>query len=109
QHPIQPIDVRYTTLGGFEYSSGEKKLDSNRDLEGIMEPLGDHEVDRLMKKSRDSDLLAVLSRAAGVIGAAAGLAVLAGEPSRKLAVQWALPLGGGLVLLDIGGLFGSEA
>ena len=108
-HEIVPLEVRYGTWEGFGYFADGNGPVSDRRLEQLALPLGDHEVTRLLRKSENSGNISFWFKAAGILGAAAGVGILAADPSRKGGIPWTVPWIGGLVFTDIGVLFGLES
>ena len=105
---LRPITMHYATVGGLQYSLGEEPLFTYRQFEDLIYPLRDFESERLLKRSEASDLNAKIFGGVGVAAFLTGAIGLLVVPSNQQTPFWATAIGGA-VLIDIGGLFGSEA
>ena len=103
-----PIDIHYTTLGGLQYSIREVPLSRDVDLEGLIQPLGDYETMRLLKRAEASDSLGRVLGGAGFLGLATGVVGILTTSRSGQTPFWITAIGSGL-LYNIGGLFRQEA
>lgn len=105
---MKPIEVEYHTVGGLQYSVDGRFLSRYEDLKELISPVRDYELNRLLKRSESSDLNSKVFGLAGFAGLATGVVGLLTSPSNQQTPFWLTAIGGG-VLIDIGGLFQSEA
>lgn len=105
---LRPVEVEYHTVGGLHYSVDGESLNRYGDFEELISPLRDYELNRLLKCSESSDFNSKIFGVAGFAGLATGVIGLLTSPSNQQTPFWLTAVGGG-VLIDIGGLFQSEA
>lgn len=105
---LRPIEIEYRTLGGLQYSIDGRLLTRYGDFEQLVSPLRDYESERLLKRSESSDLNSKIFGVAGFLGLVTGVVGLLTTPSNQQTPFWVTAIGGS-VLVDIGGLFQSEA
>ncbi|SRR5579871_437701 len=105
---LKPVEVDYSTLGGLQYSIDGRLLERYEDFENLVFPLRDFESERLLKRSETSNINSKIFGWVGFAGFATGVVGLLTSPSNQQSPFWVSAIGGG-VLIDIGGLFQSEA
>lgn len=105
---LKSIEIEYHTLGGLQYSMDGRFLTRYQDFQDIVLPLRDYETERLLKRSETSEVQSQIFGVAGFVGLVTGVAGLLTSSSNQQAPFWVTAIGGG-ILIDIGGLFQTEA
>lgn len=105
---LKPVEIEYHTIGGLQYAVDGRLLIRYQDFEELISPVRDYELTRLLKRSESSDLNSKIFGVAGFVGLATGMVGLLSSPSSQQTPFWLTAIGGG-VLVDVGGLFQSEA
>jgi len=105
---MKPIVVEYHTVDGLQYSIDGRYLIRYQDFEDLVFPLRDFQMERLLKKSETADLDSKIFSWAGFAGLATGVVGLLTSSSNRQPPFWASAVGGA-ILIDVGGLFQSEA
>ncbi len=106
---IQPIDVRLTTLGGFEYSVRGKEMAWPKDFENRLDGLNDFEVSRMLKKSKSSGLISQILMGLGIGGEIANVALNSGSKPGGDRIGFWLPLIGSFLAVESSAYFQMEA
>jgi hypothetical protein len=106
---IQPIDVRLTTLGGWEYSVQGRKMAWPKDFESRLDGLNDFEVSRMLKKSKSSGLLSQIFMGLGIGGEIATIALNSGSKPGGDRIGFWFPLIGSFLAFESSTYFQMEA
>jgi hypothetical protein len=105
---LKPIEINYSTLTGLCYFHDGESLTQYKEFEDLIYPLKDFEASRLLKRSETSDFDAKIFTSAGFAGLVTGIVGLLTTSSKHQTGFWMTAVGGA-ILIDIGGLFQSEA
>jgi hypothetical protein len=105
---LKPIEIRYTTIGGLQYSFEDVPLTEYRQFEILVLPLRDYEASRLLKKSEAASLNATLFGSVGFVSLAAGVVGILTSARDQQTGFWIAAIGGAITW-DISQLFQSEA
>jgi hypothetical protein len=100
--------MRLSVLGGMQYSLDGSSLDSYREFEDIIAPLGDYEATRLLKSSESSKDLSRIFGWPGFAALAVGVTGLLTAPSNEQTGFWITAIAGG-ISMDIGAFLGVDA
>jgi hypothetical protein len=106
---LNPIEVRFSTLGGFNYKAGEKDLSDDREMENLISPLNDFEVNRMMKQSESSGTVCAVLGTTAVVGVVGSLVGFASTSSTDNRTPYAWTYLGSMALFVVADFFGLES